>query len=76
MKFSRKMWIMINLKATENYAFTVSLENTLFEKLQDGGQIAPRPEVLGVSENQQPAARGRGEKLTPLSMSLPPGTRE
>ena len=36
MKFSGKMCPMIILKVTENQAFTLSLEDTFFEKPQEG----------------------------------------
>ena len=58
MKFSGKMGIiMINLKVTKNQCFTLSLQDTLFEKPQEdgggvGGQIDP-PATLGLIENQQ-----------------------
>ena len=38
MKFSGKMYLEIILKATKNQGFTLSLEDTFFEKPQ-GGQI-------------------------------------
>ena len=48
MKFSGKMCLRIILKVTENQGFTLSLENTFFEKPQ-GGQIDPSPPaVLGL----------------------------
>ena len=34
MKFSGKMWLMIVLKVTKKYGFTLSLENTVLEKSQ------------------------------------------
>ena len=34
MKFSRKMWLIIILKVTQNQGFTLSLENTFLEKLR------------------------------------------
>ena len=40
MKFSGKMWLMIILKVTQNQGFTLSLEDTFFEKPL-GGQIDP-----------------------------------
>ena len=45
MKFSGKTWLMIILKVTKNQRFTISLEDTLFEKPQGGGgsQIDPPP---------------------------------
>ena len=48
MKFSRKMCLMIILKVTKNQGFTISLEDTFFEKPQGredggGGQIDPPP---------------------------------
>ena len=49
MKFSGKICLKIILKVTKNQSFTLSLEDTLFEKLQGrmGGQIDP-PAVLGL----------------------------
>ena len=39
----------IILKVTKNQGFTLSLEDTVFEKPQGGGQIdAPAPAVLGL----------------------------
>ena len=34
MKFSGKMWLMIILKATKKYRFTLSLEDAFLEKPQ------------------------------------------
>ena len=42
MKFSGKMCFKITLKVIENQGFTLSLEDTFFEKPQ-GGQSDPRP---------------------------------
>ena len=40
MKFSGKMYLTIILKFTKNQGFSLSLEDTLFKKVQgDGGQI-------------------------------------
>ena len=36
MKFSGKMWLMIILKITKKQSYTLSLENTFLEKLQEG----------------------------------------
>ena len=47
MKFSGKMYFKIILKATKNQRFTLSLEDTFFEKPQGGGQIDP-PAVFGL----------------------------
>ena len=48
MKFSGKMWLMIILKVKKEQGFTLSLEDTFFEKPQGwGGQIDP-PAVLGL----------------------------
>ena len=44
MKFSAKMRLMIILKVTKNQSFTLSLEDTFFEKSQ-GGPAA----VLGLN---------------------------
>ena len=46
MKFSEKIWFMIILKVTKNQDFTLSLEDTLFEKPQ-GDHIDPTA-VLGL----------------------------
>ena len=44
MKFSGKMCLLIILKVTKIQGFTLSLENTSFEKPQEGGdQIDPPP---------------------------------
>ena len=37
MKFLRKMYLMIILKVTKNQSFTLSLEDTFFEKPLGGG---------------------------------------
>ena len=42
MKFSGKMCLKIKLKVTKNQGSTLSLEDTFFEKPQDG-QIEPLP---------------------------------
>ena len=52
MKFSEKMCLMIISKVTKKQGFTLSLEDTLFEK-PVGGQIdplppSPPPAVLGL----------------------------
>ena len=41
MKFSGKMCLKIILKVTKKQGFSLSLEDTLFEKPQGGGQIDP-----------------------------------
>ena len=46
MNFSRKMCFNIALKITKNQGFTLSLEDTIFEKTP-GGQVDP-PVVLGL----------------------------
>ena len=57
MKFSGKMCLMIILKVTKNKGFTLSLEDTYFEKPQGGGKLTPLPPtpsppaVLGLSIN-------------------------
>ena len=38
MRFSGKMWLMIILKVTKNQGFTLSLEDTVFEKSEGGGR--------------------------------------
>ena len=37
MKFSGKMCLKVILKVTKNQGFTLSLEDTFFEKPQEGG---------------------------------------
>ena len=54
MKFSGKMCFKIILKVTKNQGFTLSLEDTFFEKPQDG-QVDPSlnpPAVLGLKQNR------------------------
>ena len=47
MKFSGKMYFKIILKVTKNQSFTLSLEDSIFEKTQGGGgQIEPPPALL------------------------------
>ena len=41
MKFSEKMCLMIILKVTKNQG--LSLEDTFFQKPQEGGSNCPRP---------------------------------
>ena len=49
MKFSGKMCVKIILKVTKNEGFTLSLEDTFFEKPQGKGcQINSPPAVLGL----------------------------
>ena len=43
MKFSGKMCLKIKLKVTKNQGFSLSLEDTLFEKPQGECQIDPPP---------------------------------
>ena len=42
---------MIILKVTKNQGFTLSLEDTIFEKQQERDQIEPPPAVLGLISN-------------------------
>ena len=42
-KFSRNMWLMIILKLIKNQGYTVSLENTFFEKPQEEGDSSNWP---------------------------------
>ena len=50
MKFSGKMCLKIVLKVTKNQGFTLSLEDTFFEKPQGGGSNwPPSPAVLGLN---------------------------
>ena len=50
MKFSGKMCFKIILKVTKNQGFTLSLEDTFFEKPKGGGgvKLTP-PAVLGLT---------------------------
>ena len=41
MKVSGKMYFKMILKVTKNQGYTLSLEDTFFEKPQGGGQIDP-----------------------------------
>ena len=43
MKFPRKMRLMLILKFTKKQGFTISLENTFFEKNPEANQIDPLP---------------------------------
>ena len=44
MKFSGKMYLMMILKVTKNQGFTLSLEDTFFEKPQEGrAKLSPLP---------------------------------
>ena len=49
------MWLMIILKATKNQGFTLSSEDTFFEKQQrergEGGQNEPRSSCFWVNNN-------------------------
>ena len=52
MKFSGKMCLMIILKVTKNKGFTLSVEDTFFEKPQgdEGGvKLTPLRAVLGLT---------------------------
>ena len=48
MKFSEKMRLKIILKVTKNQGFTLSLEDTFFEKPQGGGGQSDPPAVSGL----------------------------
>ena len=48
MKFSGKMCFKILLKVTKNEGFTLSLEDTFFEKPQGEIKLTPSPAVLGL----------------------------
>ena len=48
MKFSEKMCLKIILKVTKNQGFTLSLEDTFFEKPQAGGGVNLTPPPLAV----------------------------
>ena len=43
MKFLGKMSLMIILKVTKEQGFTLSLEDTVFEKPEGGCQVEPTP---------------------------------
>ena len=47
MKFSEKVCLKVILKITKNQGFTLSLEDTLFEKPQ-GGQMVNRVNILSL----------------------------
>ena len=44
---------MIILKVTKNQGFTLSLEDTFFEKPQGGGKIDAPPAVLGLTQTSR-----------------------
>ena len=49
MKFSGKMCLKIILKVTKSQGFTLSVGDTFFEKLREGGvKLTPLPAVLGL----------------------------
>ena len=48
MKFSGKMCLKLILKVTKNQGFTLSLEETFFEKPQGGQTDPPPPAFLGL----------------------------
>ena len=50
MKFPGKMCFEITLKVTKKQGFTLSFEDTFFEKPQEGGQsdTPPPPGILGL----------------------------
>ena len=53
MIFSGKMCLKVKLKVTKNQGFSLSLEDTLFEKPLGGCQIDPLPPaVLGLSRKK------------------------
>ena len=54
MKFSGKMYLMIILKVTKNQSFTLSLEDTFFEK-QKGVKLTLGV-VLGLKEHSKKSA--------------------
>ena len=51
MKYPGKMWLLIILKVTKNQGFTLSAEDTFFEKAQRGGG-GVNPTVFRVKELQ------------------------
>ena len=48
MIFSAKIWLMIISKVTKKQSFTLSLENTFYEKPEEGSQIGT-PTYLGLT---------------------------
>ena len=48
MIFSAMIWLMIISKVTKKQSFTLSLENTFYEKPQEGSQIGA-PTYLGLT---------------------------
>ena len=46
MKFSGKMYLKIILKVTKHQGFSLSLEDTLFEKPQGGVKLTPPPPAI------------------------------
>ena len=51
MKFPEKMWFLIILNVTRKQGFSLSLENTIFEKateVGEGGKIDPSPSLFRV----------------------------
>ena len=46
MKFLGKMYLKIILKVRKKQGFTLSLEDTFFEKPQGGGQIEPPAQLF------------------------------
>ena len=51
MKFSGKLWLMIILKVAKNQGFTLSLQDTIFDKPQEGGGVRSNwpPAILGLN---------------------------
>ena len=49
MKLSEKMCLKIILKVTKDQGFTLSVEDTFFEKPQGGGVKLTPPAVLGLT---------------------------
>ena len=55
MKFSGKMCFEIILKVTKNQGFTLSVEDTFFEKPQTGVNLTPPPRHIRVNSVKQSA---------------------
>ena len=69
MKFSKKICLMIILKVTKNQGFTLSLEDTFFEKPQGGGGQFDPPAVSGlkIKTAKTPSLRKRTSNVFLIS---------
>ena len=74
MKFSEKMCLLIILKVTKIQGFTLSLENTSFEKPQEGGDKIdpppPPPSPFRVKDNILAADLVEMESLSSFNCSV------